>query len=116
MSKKKKLGITLLVCLGLSGGVLGGMLLLKKDWPDRKGELVEAISKRFEASGAPTKEVADKAAACVADFMVAVADKEQCPAEGDDVLKAMGKCIEASQELQIRLMLEAPGCIQKSLE
>jgi hypothetical protein len=116
MSKKKLAAVAVLATLVVGGGVYGGLKLLKKDWEDRKAELVEALSAKFLTSGAPNKAVADKAATCVADALVPVADAQKCSAEGEDVLKAMSACLNSSQEMQIAFLIAFPACIQESLK
>lgn len=116
MSKKKLAIATVLVCIAVIGGVFGGLKLLKKDWEGRKAEFAEALSAKFMTGGAPSQEVADKAATCVADALAPVADAQQCSAEGEDVLQAMSACLDASRELQITFMMALPQCIQEALQ
>lgn len=116
MSKKKLAAAALLACLVVGGGVWGGMKLLKKDWAGRQAEFAEALSAKFVEGGAPSQDVADKAAACVAEALAPAADELKCSAEGEDVLKAMSACLQSSQELQIIFMMAMPTCIQESLQ
>ena len=111
---KKKLVIAAAMCLGLAGGVWGGMSLLTKDWTDRQAEFAEALSLRFQQNGAPSKAVADKAANCIATTVVPVAQAAGCPAEGE-VLDAMRACSASSQEVQLTFALAAPACVQEAL-
>ena len=115
MSKKKLVVTVLFACL-VGGGVWGATKLLKKNWVERQAELTEAISVRFMEGGAPSKAVADKAAACVAEALVPAADEQKCSAEGDDVLKAMSACLKSNQEVQVAYMLAMPTCIRESLQ
>jgi ribulose 1,5-bisphosphate synthetase/thiazole synthase len=115
MSKKKLATVALLTCLAVGGGVWGGMKFLKKDWTDRQAEFVEALSVRFQKSGAPSKAVADKAATCIADVIIPAIEAKKCSAEGENVLKAVDACVQADPDLQIALMLEVPLCIQESM-
>jgi hypothetical protein len=115
MSKKKLAVAALLATLGLGGGVWGGMRLLKPSWPDRQAEFAAAVSANFQKSGAPNKAVADKAASCLAEALVPMAEATGCPAEGENVLEVMQACLEGSQEMQITFMMVMPECIQESL-
>ena len=86
----------------------------KKDWDSRKKELTTVVSNKFQHSGAPSVEVADKAATCLADMLVSVAKKLDCSAEGDDVIATMGQCLTSNQEAQVVYQLAMATCIAES--
>ena len=116
MSRKKLATVAVLASLVVGGGVYGGLKLLKKDWEDRKAEFVDALSAKFMTGGAPNKQVADKAAACVAEVLVPIADEQKCSVEDENVLNAMTECLNSNHEAQIAFLLALPVCIQESLK
>lgn len=115
MGKNKWL-IALLAGLGVAAGVWGGSKLIKKDWPDRRDELVQELSSQFEKNGAPSKSIADTAAKCMADALIPVAVSVKCPAEGENVMKAMENCIQTNEKMAIILLMSAPVCSAEALK
>jgi len=115
MGKKKLAAVALFACLAAGGGVWGGLKLLEKTWPSRTKELAGEISQKFQESGAPSKEVADKAATCVAEALAAAAAEAQCSPEGDSALKAVEQCMQSHQEVAMTLMMVLPACVAESL-
>lgn len=84
--------------------------LFKKDWDGRKAEFTAVVSDKFLHSGAPSVEVANQVATCLSETLVSAAKKANCPAEGDDVLKAMGQCLSSSQEMQVVFQMAMLTC------
>lgn len=115
MSKKKLAVVVSIACLAWIVGVFGVASFLEKDWSDRHDEFASALSEQYEQNGAPSKEVADKVAECIANVIVPAAEEIKCSAEEKDVLKAMGECLNSSQEMQLIFMQAMPDCMAKAL-
>jgi len=86
----------------------------EKSWSDREAELTAAISKGFLETGAPSKEIADTAASCLASILVETATEAKCPAEGVDVVVAMKSCVRASQQVKVAVQYALPACIAQA--
>lgn len=116
MSKKKLVLAGLVAVLGLGAGVWGASHLLKPTWEGRRQELVEEISEKMALSGAPSKKVADKAAECIVDALIPLAEELGCSVEGKNAVKVISKCIDANPKMQVVFLTTLPTCVQESLQ
>jgi uncharacterized membrane protein YebE (DUF533 family) len=114
MSKKKLAATVLFFGLVVGGGVWGVNAYSNSGWEGRKAEFTQALSARFEQTGAPTKDIADRAAACIADAVIPAVAAIDCSTENKDVLLAMNECAMANSEIGMLLGMSIQDCIAKT--